>query len=172
MEGQRVERGRRRIRPKYEITLHPCGLRKKFKTAISIKFNLAQVSIQNWCGAMKPEGVGPPPSLPSASQLGWAEVTYDHLKRAALLRNLRFHMEFPIKIHCIRLPMSFQFQIGRQIARRLVCFTFGHRAGSTCRCNIIPIDLVIFFFFPPLKFENRRIRSVEDISLSFNAKKD
>lgn len=97
---------------------------------------------------MKPEGVGPPPSLPSASQLGWAEVTYDHLKRAALLRNLRFHMEFPIKIHCIRLPMSFQFQIGRQIARRLVCFTFGHRAGSTCRCNIIPIDLVIFFFFP------------------------
>lgn len=91
-------------------------------------------------------GLGRP--LPSrASQLGWAEVTYDHLKRAALLRNLRFHMEFPIKIHCIRLPMSFQFQIGPQIARRLVCFTFGHRVRSSCRCNIIPIGLVIFFFF-------------------------
>lgn len=35
-----------RIRPKYEITLHPCGLRKKFKTAISIKFNLVQISNQ------------------------------------------------------------------------------------------------------------------------------
>lgn len=117
-------------------------------------------------------GLGRP--LPSrASQLGWAEVTYDHLKRAALLRNLRFHMEFPIKIHCIRLPMSFQFQIGRQIARRLVCFTFGHRVRSSCRCNIIPIGLVIFFFFFPLKFENRRIRwDIEDIFLFSNAKKD
>lgn len=47
--GRRPEREEgeaRRIRPEYEITLHPCGLRKKFKTAISIKFNLAQVSNQ------------------------------------------------------------------------------------------------------------------------------
>lgn len=67
---------------------------------------------------MKPEGVGrpfPPSSLFQVNST-WAEVTYDHLKRAALLRNLRFHMEFPIKIHCIHLPLSFQFRIGRQIA--------------------------------------------------------
>lgn len=40
----------------------------------------------------------PPPS-PLEFQVNstWAEVTYDHLKRAALLRNLRFRMEFPIK---------------------------------------------------------------------------
>lgn len=46
VQGGGEKKKARRIRPKYEITLHPCGLRKKFKTAISIKFNLAQVSNQ------------------------------------------------------------------------------------------------------------------------------
>lgn len=64
-EGVIVEgRKQGRIRPKYEITLHPCGLRKKFKTAISIKFNLAQVSNQ---ALRRNETGGLPPGIPCKS---------------------------------------------------------------------------------------------------------
>lgn len=55
----------RKNRPKYEITLHPCGLRKKFKPAISIKFNLAQVSNQaQWRNETGGQPLFPPSKLP------------------------------------------------------------------------------------------------------------
>lgn len=112
--------------------------------AISIKFNLAQVSIQNWCGAMKPEGVGrPSPPHPfsfKSTQLGLKLPTII-LKGRPFSEIYGFAWNFRLNIHCIHLPLSFQFRIGRQIASRLVPFYF----RNIC-CDIIAIDIFFFFF--------------------------
>lgn len=113
--------------------------------AISIKFNLAQVSIQNWCGAMKPEGVGrpsPPPHPLSfkSTPLGLRLPTII-LKGRPFSEIYGFAWNFRLNIHCIHLPLSFQFRIGRQIASRLVPFYF----RNIC-CDIIAIDIFFFFF--------------------------
>lgn len=125
--------------------------------AISIKFNLAQVSIQNWCGAMKPEGVGrPSPPHPfsfKSTQLGLKLPTII-LKGRPFSEIYGFAWNFRLNIHCIHLPLSFQFRIGRQIASRLVPFYF----RNIC-CDIIAID--IFFFFSKTKNKIRYISYYE-----------